>query len=519
MRHNRPVKTPKSPDSSPSSSSLWLGLDVGTQGTKALLLDIEGQGRVVGRGVSSYGLIEGLPPGHMEQHPTAWLDAIEAAVRKALADAAAESPGAEASQVASRVKGIGVSGQQHGAVLLNAGHQAVRSAKLWCDTSTAEQAQALSEQLGQPIPAGFTAPKLRYIAEREPHIWDETEHVVLPHDFVNAWLTGEIFTEAGDASGTGYLASGSLLKLPSAYRPDLDAIAPGLSERVPSLVPSNSVAGALRQVAANTLGLPSGIPVSAGGGDNMMSAIGSGATRPGVVTCSLGTSGTVFGYAARPLVDPTGAIAAFRTSSEGAGVEPGHLPLLCIMNCTSVLNQVCELTGRSHGDLTQAARDVPMGSHGMLFVPYVVGERVPDLPHARGRIVGLSTDLSPAVLYRSALEGVSFSLGVGLDSMGALGMSIDEVRLVGGAARNPLWRSILASVFGCPVHLVEETETGALGAALQIASAVRGDETADALAQSVVRLAEDVSHPDPGDVDVVRDLKARFRAEVATYQS
>ena len=497
-------------------SSLWLGLDVGTQGTKALLVDVEGEGQILGSGAAAYGLIEGLPAGHMEQHPSTWIAAIQAAVQAALADSA-RAAGASAEEAAQRVKGIGVSGQQHGAVLLDGNHGPVRAAKLWCDTSTAKEAGELSEELGQAIPAGFTAPKLRYVARHEPDVWEQTQHVVLPHDYVNAWLTGELFTEAGDASGTGYLRGGEIQGITDAYRSDLDGIAPGLAARVPRLVPSASIAGTLRTAAAESLGLPKGTVVSGGGGDNMMSAIGSGATRPGVVTCSLGTSGTVFGYATAPLVDPTGAIAAFRSSSEGAGVEPGHMPLLCIMNCTSVLNQVCELTGQSHDELSRQASEVPMGSNGMLFVPYLVGERVPDLPSARGRLVGLSTDLSPASLYRAALEGVSLSLGLGLDRMRSLGMQIDEVRLVGGAARNSVWRTILASVFGCPVHLVQETETGALGAALQVASAARGDRTTDALAQAVVRLDGQAAIPDPAHEQVVAGLKDRFSQEVASY--
>ena len=514
---DRPSSEPRR-DSSSLPAALWLGLDVGTQGTKALLVDVEGQGQVLGRGAAAYGFIEGLQAGHMEQHPSTWIDAVRKATAAALGAAAARVPGASAEDVAQRVKGIGVSGQQHGAVLLDGAYEPVRAAKLWCDTSTAQEAAELSEELGQPIPAGFTAPKIRYVARHEPGLWQRTQHVVLPHDYVNAWLTGELFTEAGDASGTGYLRSGPIKGAADAYRSDLDSIAPGLAGRVPKLVPSGSIAGTLRAAASKCLGLPTATVVSAGGGDNMMSAIGSGATRPGVVTCSLGTSGTVFGYAAAPLMDPTGAIAAFRSSSEGDGVEPGHLPLLCIMNCTGVLNQVCELTGQSHGELTdQATRAVPMGSNGMLFVPYMVGERTPDLPHARGRLSGLSTTLSPGSLYRSALEGVSLSLGVGLDSMRSLGMQIDEVRLVGGAAGNPLWRTILASVFGCPVHLVQETETAALGAALQVASAARGDRASDALAQSVVRFDGDAANPDPAHEQVVAELKDRFRAEIAGY--
>ncbi len=498
---------------SASSGPLWLGLDVGTQGTKALIVDVEGAGQVVGRGATGYDLLPGLPAGHMEQHPSTWIDAIQGAVAAALANAA----DAGHTSAAARIQGIGVSGQQHGAVFLDQAHGPVRAAKLWCDTSTAQEARELSEEFGRPIPAGFTAPKLRYSARHEPEIWAQAQHVVLPHDYVNAWLTGELFTEAGDASGTGYLAERGTESGGAAYADRLDAIAPGLADRVPRIVPSNTVVAGLRSPAAAALGLTPGIAVSGGGGDNMMSAIGSGATRPGVVTCSLGTSGTVFAYSATRLDDPTGATAAFRASSEGAGVEPGHLPLLCIMNCTNVLNHVVDLTGRDHDDLTAAAARVPMGSHGMLFVPYLVGERVPDLPDARGRLVGISGSLDAASLYRSAMEGVSLSLGLGVDRLRASGLEVGEVRLVGGAARNPLWRGILAQVFGCEVHLVEETETAALGGALQVASAVAGDASADALSQRVVALAPESSSPRAEDAEAVESLKERFAAEIGTY--
>lgn len=507
----------------PSSQSrtqkepLWLGLDVGTQGTKALLVDASGDGGVIGRGSVGYGLLEGLPPGHMEQHPNTWIEAIQGAVRLALEDAVTHGAGRTVAAVSERVRGIGVSGQQHGAVLLDAAHSPVRAAKLWCDTSTAVEARELSQELGASIPSGFTAPKLRHAARHEPAVWQRTEHVVLPHDFINGWLTGDLFTEAGDASGTGYLRTGELLGSASPYLPDLDAIAPGLAGRVPGLVASAAVAGRLRQSAATALGLPEGIAISGGGGDNMMSAIGSGATRPGVVTCSLGTSGTVFAYSSSPLNDPGGGIASFRSSSEGEGVEPGHLPLLCIMNCTGVLNAVCDLTGRGHDELTLAAASVPLGCDGMLFVPYLVGERVPDLPDARGRLVGISGTLGAEGLYRSAMEGVSLSLGLGLDRMRTAGLAVSEVRLVGGAAGNPLWRSMLADVFGCPVHLVMETETAALGGALQVASAAAGASTADELSQRVVRLADDVAMPQDAHREAVATLKQRFGDEVAAY--
>ncbi|MEM9380557.1 MAG: FGGY-family carbohydrate kinase, partial [Planctomycetota bacterium] len=253
-------------------------------------------------------------------------------------------------------------------------------------------------------------------------------------------------------------------------------------------------------------------PVSAGGGDNMMSAIGAGATRPGVAVCSLGTSGTVFAFADAPVTDPVGAIAAFRASSPTAdGGSAGWLPLLCVMNCTEPLEALVALTGRNHAALTAEAERAAMGDE--LFVPFLVGERVPNLPRATGTLEGLRLgSLTPGVLYRAALEGVSLNLAAGLERMRAIGVRPDEVRLVGGAARNPLWQRLLATVFGVPVRVLAETETAAVGAALQAAAAVRGAPVDD-LAQAFVRY-EGEPVP-PGEDAAERDRLDRLARRLA----
>ena len=443
-----------------SARELYLGIDVGTQGTKALLWDAE-KDEVVARASRPYGLIQGLPPGHAEQDPRTWLEAATESVQEL----------GSAVDLAREVQGLGVSGQQHGAVLLMADFDIARDAKLWCDTSTAEEAEALSSELGRKIPTGFTAPKLRWTATREPEVWKRTAHVVLPHDFMNACLAHDLFTEAGDASGTGYFdpLTGEYDELA------LEVVAPGLAERVPRLVSCAEVAGEVQPRPAEQFGLRAGTPISAGGGDNMMSAIGSGTTRAGVVTCSLGTSATIFAFSETPVIDPEGLIAPFRASSLGVSGEPGHLPLLCTMNCTEPLEEICALTGKGHDELTALAEDVPAGCGGVDFVPFLVGERVPDLPNARGTISGLGLgSLRPGVLYRAALEGVSNNLGAGLDRMRAAGVVPEEIRLVGGAAKNGLWRRILGDVFGVPIVPMDEPESAALGAAKQACKAVRG---------------------------------------------
>jgi sugar (pentulose or hexulose) kinase len=250
----------------------------------------------------------------------------------------------------------------------------------------------------------------------------------------------------------------------------------------------------------------------------MMSAIGSGATRPGVCVLSLGTSGTVFSYASAPIVDPEGLIAPFCDSTGG------WLPLLCVMNVTGVLEEV-----RSHAPapndlaaLTRAAERIEPGSCGVLFIPYLIGERVPDLPEASGALLGLRPgSLDPALLFRAALEGTALNLGWGVDRLRGLGVPIDSVRVVGGGAKNPLWRAILADVLDAPLVQLEEPESAALGAALQAAWCLRRSRgehvSADEVSSSFIRLTDSIDSPNPSRVSLYRDASARFRDAVEDF--
>lgn len=483
---------------SQSPAGLFLGFDVGTQGTKAVVVDAQ-RGAIVARASRAYGLREGLPPGHMEQDPAIWIDAVAATARQVLAQLAGQADPAQ-------IAGIGVSGQQHGAVVLDERSQVVRPAKLWCDTATAAQARELGQRLGRPVPTGFTASKLLWLARTEPDNWSAVRHVLLPHDYVNFVLTGTMSMECGDASGTGWFHA-------LQRRFDADAMA-AIDARLPELLPplraAGELHGALSADGAALLGLPVGVPVSLGGGDNMMSAIGSGATRAGVVVVSLGTSGTIFARSAVPVVDPQGLIAPF-CSSDG-----GWLPLLCVMNATGPLVEIEQLTGLDHEALTAAASAVPIGSDGLQFVPFLVGERVPDLPSATGTLLGVRPGLLRAGhLYRAALEGVSNNLALGLQRLRDLGIDAGEVRLVGGAAKNVLWQQILADSFGVPVRPLLEPESGALGAALQALWSVRRkaepELSCDAVAQPFVQLGAAVV-PQPQRAPAHRAMLVRFAA-------
>jgi xylulokinase len=482
---------------------LWLGLDVGTQGTKGVLVDL-GAGRIVARAAQSYDLITGLAQGAAEQHPNTWWSAVVAVTRALVASDDVD---------ASRIRGLGVSGQQHGFVPLDSAGEVIRAAKLWCDLETVPEARDLSERLGRQIPAGFTASKILWLKEHEPENFARLAAFALPHDWINLKLTGRLAMEAGDASGTGLFDP----RTRAFSKVDAAAIDPKVADMLPELVAADEVLGELTPAAADELGLPAGVLVSPGGGDNMMSAIGSGATESGVVICSLGTSGTVFAYAESPVVDPEGVIAPF-CDSTGA-----WLPLLCVMNLTGVAEELSRAFGMDHGALTEAARAVEAGAGGALFLPYLSGERTPDLPEATGTLLGLRPgSLAPGVLYRAALEGTSANLAWGIDRLRDLGVAVDGVRVVGGGSKNALWCEILAASFGVPVQRLAEPESGALGAALQAAWVVarKDDPRADLTSMGVdlVRTDGPPIEPDPALVAAYADLGQRFRAAVGhTY--
>src|SRR5687768_7345733 len=279
--------------------TLLIGIDSGTQSTKVLVMDAK-NGKVVSSAAQTYGLIPNLPPGAKEQHPHTWCDAAAKSIRHALKAARAQ---------ANEVKAIGVSGQQHGFVPLDAKGKVIRPAKLWCDTSTAAECEEITNKLGGPkatiralgnsVLPGFTAPKILWLKNHEPQNFARLAAVLLPHDYLNFWLSGEKVMEYGDASGT------ALLDVRKRKWSDavLKAIDDDLTSKLPPLISSDKPAGRLDRRIANELGLNTDVLVSAGGGDNMMGAIGTGNTRAGVITASFGTSGTIYACAEKPVVD------------------------------------------------------------------------------------------------------------------------------------------------------------------------------------------------------------------------
>ena len=438
--------------------SLYLGIDSGTQSVKAVVLDLE-RGRVVAEGRAPHRLITGLPVGHLEQHPQDWVRAMDRAIQAALA-------GVECG----RVRGIGVSGQQHGFVPLDAQGAVIRPAKLWCDTSTTEECAVLTSRLGGARGAlratgnlflpGFTAPKILWLRRREPANFRRLRHVLLPHDYLNFHLTGNYTMEAGDASGTALLD----VRRRRWSAPALAAIDRHLGDWLPPLIEAHQPAGMLRPALARRYGVPPEVVVSAGGGDNMMGAIGTGNVVPGVVSASFGTSGTIYAHADVPVVDPAGEIAGFCSSAGG------WLPLLCTMNVTSVTEGVRALLGLDRARFERLVAAAPAGAGGLLLLPYLAGERTPNVPLGSGVLLGLNrANLDRGSLARSVMEGVTLGMNYGLRRLRELGVRPREIRVTGGGARSAAWRQMMADIFAVPVVGMREDEGAALGAALQAA--------------------------------------------------
>jgi xylulokinase len=437
---------------------LLIGIDSGTQSTKALVVDSR-DGKVLAAASQEYDLIPDLPRGAKEQHPHTWRDATASAIRRALRQAKASS---------GEVKAIGVSGQQHGFVPLDKKGEVIRPAKLWCDTATIAECDQITQRLGGPkktirllgnaVLPGFTAPKIRWLKNNEPKNFERLASILLPHDYLNFWLTGEKTMEYGDASGTALLDVRKR-KWSSAV---LEAIDPGLSSKLPPLIASDKPAGALQDSTAKLLDLNPGVLVSAGGGDNMMGAIGTGNTREGVITASFGTSGTIYACAEKPVVDPLGEIAAFCDSTNR------WLPLLCTMNVTVATEMVREDFGWSHEKFAAESARIPAGSEGLLLLPYFEGERTPNVPEGTGVWFGVNKKTFAAGHFaRAAMEGVTLGMNYGLRRLAQLGVKPAQIRATGGGAKSKVWRQIMADVFDAEVVTLKVSEGAAYGAALQ----------------------------------------------------
>jgi xylulokinase len=484
--------------------TLLLGIDSGTQSTKVVVVDAR-DGKVLASAAQEYDLLPDLPPGAKEQHPHTWRDATASGIRRALRQAKA---------VAAEVQAIGVSGQQHGFVPLDSSGEVIRPAKLWCDTSTAAECEEIMAKagglkptiraLGNAVLPGFTASKILWLKKHEPKNYQRLATVLLPHDYLNFWLTGQKVMEYGDASGTALLDV-RRRRWASAI---LKAIDPDLAAKLPPLIGSDEPAGTLQPATAKLLDLNPGVLVSAGGGDNMMGAIGTGNTRAGVITASFGTSGTIYACAEKPVVDPKGEIAAFCDSTNR------WLPLLCTMNVTVATEMVREDFGWSHEKYAAEAARIPAGSDGLVLLPYFEGERTPNVPEGTGVWFGVNQRTFEAGHFaRAAMEGVTLGMNYGLRRLAELGVKPTQIRATGGGAKSKVWRQLMADIFDTEVVTLKVSEGAAYGAALQALWCWRlqqGEKVGigEITDQFVELNAAETAQPERKHVETYRELQA-----------
>jgi xylulokinase len=475
-----------------------LGLDIGTTGARALAVDESGQ--VLASASAEYPLYSPRP-GWTEQHPEDWWQAT----RKVLASVAAALPG----QVAS----LGLTGQMHGAVFLDSEDSVIRPALLWNDQRTASQCTQITNRLGRdrlmaiagnPALTGFQAPKLLWLREIEPANYRRIAHVLLPKDYIRLRLTGEFATDASDASGTLLLDlrerkwSAEILEALEVPRDWLPTVYEGPEET-----------GRLRADVSSELGLPAGTLIAAGGGDNAAAAVGCGIVEVGLASSSIGTSGVLFAYTPQFMPDPSGRLHAF------CHAVPDAYHLMGVtLSAGGSLRWWRHVLGDRHSydALIELAASAPLGSEGLLFLPYLTGERTPHSdPSARGAFFGLTTRHDVAHLTRAVLEGVVYSLDDCLEIMNGLGIGVKQVRAIGGGARSSLWRQIQADVYGVPVHRTRVEEGPAYGAALLAGVAV-GQFRSVQEACSVIQLRPEVAEPEPSRTELYRRYRDAYRA-------
>ena len=491
-----------------TNGNYFLGIDVGTGGSRALVID--GRGRVVASSTVEHAPFASPQTGWAEQDPRDWWRASESAVRAALSGG-----GLRGEDIAS----VGLTGQMHGAVLLDGADEPLRPAIIWCDLRTDRQCRELTESVGaerliqlvsNPALEGFTLPKLLWVREREPELWARVRSVLLPKDYVRLRLTGDRATDVADASGTLLFDVGR-----RRWSEEMLAHAGLDAGLLPEVYESPEVTGRVSAEGAAATGLRAGTPVVAGGGDQAAGAVGMGLVQPGAVSATIGTSGVVFAATDRPALDPRGRVHTF------CHAVPGRWHVMGVTQGAGLsLRWFRDQFGAGPDDgrdpyerLAEEAAAAPPGSDGVLWAPYLMGERTPHLdPHARAALVGLTASHTRAHVVRAILEGVTFSLRDTLTIFEEMGVPVETIRLGGGGARSALWRQIQADVYGRGVELVEADEGAAYGAALLAGVGGAGAwASVEEACAATVRVRERTAP----DEETSRLLDARYR----TFQS
>jgi len=481
--------------------ALLLGLDVSTTGAKALLIDETGV--VVSSATTELSL--SMPkPLWSEQDPYEWWDGMAASIRQTLANAGASG---------TQVRCVGLTGQMHGLVLLDASGNVLRPAILWNDQRTGVQCDEIRARLGKArliqltgndAVTGFTAPKILWVREHEPEVYAKAAHILLPKDYIRYRLTGDYATDKAGAAGT------LLMDIKARdWSPEVLNALEIPTQWLPKTHEGPQITGQVSEEAAQVTGLKPGTPVVGGGGDQSAQAVGVGAVEPGLVALTLGTSGVVFASTSEPFIEPEGRLHAF------CHAVPGSWHLMGVMlSAAGSLRWYRDTlaAGVDFDELLIPASDIPPASEGLLFLPYLTGERTPHSdPLARGAFVGLTVRHTQPHLTRAVLEGVAFGLRDGFELIKAAGLAeIRQVRVSGGGAKSPLWRQILADVLNVELVTVTTTEGAAYGAALLAGAGVGVWPSVGIACQRTVQLTGS-TQPQPQAVARYEEAYAYFR--------
>lgn len=480
--------------------AFMMGIDVGTSGTRAII--VRPDGHVVGAATGDHEPMLMLKPGWAEQSPADWWEATIKAVRGALE--AAHLTGDD-------VAAIGLSGQMHGVVLLDKTRAVLRPSLIWCDQRSQAQCDWITRKVGterliqlvsNPALTGFSAPKMLWVRDNEPQIFERAAHFLLPKDYVRFQLTGEFATDVSDASGT------LLLDVTHRRWSNEMLSALGIDANIlPRVYESPEITGNVSRETALVTGLKAGTPVVGGGGDQASSAIGNGIVSPGLTSATLGTSGVVFAYTDAPKLDPKGRIHTFCHAVPGKwhvmGVTQGAGLSLRWFRDNFGESEVWQARQKGvdpYDLLIQEAEKVPPGSAGVVWLPYLMGERTPHLdPQARGMWFGITAAHKRGHMIRSILEGVAFSLRDSYEIFKELGIPIEQIRASGGGSRSAVWRQIQADIYGKEVVTLRTSEGSALGAALLAGVAAKNYSSVEESAKQAIVVQDRVS-PQPENV-------------------
>ena len=470
---------------------MFLGIDVGTGGTRALLIDRSG--KVLASHSAEHAPISSPHIGWAEQEPDDWWRAAQQAILGALNNAAYEGH-------TSPVEAIGLTGQMHGCVMLDSDGKVLRPALIWCDQRTQPQCDWLTGKIGyerlielvaNPALPNFTLTKLLWVREHQPEIFAKIAHVLCPKDYVRYKLTGTLAMDMQEASGT--------LLLDVVHRRWSTEVAEAAGipmSWLPPLFEGPEICARISAEGAIATGLQPGTPVAAGAGDQGAGAVGMGILAPGSVSATIGTSGVVFAATAEPTLDPKGRLHTF------CHAAPGVWHVMGVTNGAGLSFRYLKDTfmpGNSYDELTALAAEVPPASDGLLWTPYLFGERTPHLdPNARAAFVGITASTTRAHFIRAVLEGVAFSLMDTFTLFKELGITYNRIRLGGGGARGPLWRQIQADVYNHPVELLEAEEGGAFGAALLAGTGIGAWSSVEAACEATIRPAATITPKHPG---------------------